>query len=188
MQVAESGRVQRPRRRIFTDEHLRSLRSHKLDDEAIARLEHCCIIARNHLAGRRPLRGELSENLDRIRKSARQLSNAMDGAPGDNRVNLYSEGISVHEFVEELATLTAAVDRLGTRLATYKDNRKRPIEPIMLMARAVGGCVKKPTTTATGPFGRIVRVCYEAMGAESDDFPSRRTLKQALDALELHTK
>jgi hypothetical protein len=186
MQVAESGRVQRPRRRIFTNEHLRRLRAHKLDDESIARLEHSCIIARNHLAGRRPLRGEVSENLDRIRKAARQLSDAMDGAPGGNRVNLYSEGVSVHEFVDQLAALTEAVDRLDARLANYKDTGNKPIAPIMLMARAVGPCVKL-TTTETGPFGLIVRVCYEAMGLSDEDFPSRRTIKQALDALELHT-
>lgn len=177
--------IRRPLRRLFSDEDRAELRRLGFTEEpTLIAVEHACVIARAQGWFKddfvRPKRSEITDNLARIELLAKKLHGSLAGAPSTNAMDVWSAaGIEIEqdEFLAVLEALSAGAATVGKRAQKYKDTGAQPLQPIQLIARALGSEV-------THPFGRdflrVLQVCYRAMGARDEQMPSRRTIAKAL--------
>jgi hypothetical protein len=172
------------RSRVLSDDDIKRLRRLGLDDAALARLRHVCVVIRGQGWFQRqpPGKATLQDRLTLIQRLAGELGVALHGTPGAIEPELYGQGIDVHEVREQLAALKKAAADIRKTLSSYKATGKAPLEPIVLIARAVQPCIR-PTATRAGDFYRVIEISYRALGASDAQMPSVRTLRNAMKVL-----
>lgn len=173
MQVdGDSRRASQPKRFQFVESQKRRLRALGVPRECLDNLTAACSLAQDQGWFDRsrppPTQKQLLDAVSDMQKLSKALKKRLESLPGALNSDLYEAGVNVEILSVSLAALGQVCESLLPSIRNYKKTGKAPTNPIELIRRALPDAIKS-SSSPTGPFRRIVGVCYEAMGANHCD-------------------
>ncbi len=165
--------------RKFTPDQRRQLRvAAGLDNSHIGRLEQILGVVNANL-GTAPSKSDLTRAVARMRSNAATLSASISDPPGTLRIELLREGADLGILESELDRLVRGTHRIQPQIDAYKDARRKPRAPILLIADVVGDVVP-PSGSEQSRFRRVLDIVYRAAGAASEQLPEKSHVYKAL--------